>query len=82
MTWLLFYYINKLISRNKHVIHKAENIESYSSNLEWATNLNSRLHHLEYDQRELAIKKIKEVLNTDYNNSMGIEKEEGINKTI
>lgn len=62
-------YINSLIERNRNVISNINNEsdkQTYLNNLIWASNLNQRLHNLDYQEREQAIEQIKEVLNNDY----------------
>lgn len=62
-------YINSLIERNRNVISNINNEsdkQTYLNNLIWASNLNQRLHNLDYQEREQAIEQIKELLNNDY----------------
>lgn len=67
------HYLSK-IERNANVVSNApeEFREKYIANIKWARELSGRLDQLDYDQREIAINKIHEVLDEDYA-AMGFE---------
>lgn len=67
------HYLSK-IERNANVVSNApeEIREKCIANIKWARELSNRLDQLDYDQREIAISKIHEVLDEDYA-SMGFE---------
>ena len=67
------HYISKL-ERNVNVFDKAPaHIKSQClRNITWARELIARLDHLDYPEREQAIRKIHEVLDSDYQ-AMGFE---------
>ncbi len=61
------HYLSK-IERNTAVLDKApvEIKEKCASNIKWARDLAARLDLLDYDQRDIAIKNMNEVLDEDY----------------
>lgn len=74
------HYLSK-IERNANVVGKApEHIRKKCiDNIKWARELSNRLHHLDYDQRDIAINNIHKVLDTDYID-MGFELKQTENK--
>ncbi len=72
------HYLKK-IERNAYVLDKApkEIKAECLKNINWARDLSRRLELLDYNERELAISKIHEVLDADYKR-MGFGIEESI----
>lgn len=70
------HYLEK-IERNAYVLDKApEEIKAVClQNIKWARDLSSRLDLLDYNERQVAIAKIHDVLDDDYK-KMGFNKEE------
>jgi len=67
------HYLSK-IERNANVVANApkEIQQKCIANIKWARELSNRLNHLDYDQRDIAIKNMHKVLDEDYV-SMGFE---------
>lgn len=69
-------YIANLIQRNQNSFDNVNEFsetdrKTYLQNLKWAIDLNQRLGNLDYQEREKAIDKIKETLNSDFVNLAG-----------
>lgn len=75
------HYLSK-IERNCSVIDKAPQAiaQQCANNIMWARELSGKLPQLDYAEREQAIQKIHEVLDSDYEN-MGFTINDTLSKT-